>query len=125
MISELLERIFSGNKQATSGQQVKQRLKFILAHDRAAISPQMFEMMRKEIMDVVSKYVELDREALDIRLESDNRMTVVVANLPIVALRADEPQTPAPEPDFEVLTISPAVPPIAPSPLPRNSNTDQ
>jgi cell division topological specificity factor MinE len=97
MISELLDRLFPNRTTTPSGDKVKQRLKFILAHDRAALTPQMFEQMRKEIMLVVSKYVELDEDSLDIRLESDSRNTMVVANLPIRALR-DEPQAPAPEP---------------------------
>jgi cell division topological specificity factor MinE len=97
MISELLDRLFPNRISTPSGDKVKQRLKFILAHDRAALTPQMFDEMRREIMLVVSKYVELDEDSLDIRLESDQRNTMVVANLPIRAIR-DEPQEPAPEP---------------------------
>ncbi len=59
MISTLLDRLFPKSN-APSGVEVKQRLKFILAHDRAAIETQVFENMRHEIMRVVSKYVELD-----------------------------------------------------------------
>jgi cell division topological specificity factor MinE len=66
-------------------------LKFILAHDRAAIEPQVFENMRHEIMRVVSKYVELDEGSLDIRLESDKRMTALIANLPIRMVREELP----------------------------------
>ncbi|PZV14750.1 MAG: cell division topological specificity factor MinE [Pseudanabaena sp.] len=88
MISTLLDRLFQRSN-VPSGAKVKQRLKFILAHDRAAIEPQMFESMRDEIMRVVSKYVELDEGSLDIRLESDKRMTALIANLPIRMVRED------------------------------------
>lgn len=90
MISTLLDRLFQRHN-VTSGTQVKQRLKFILAHDRAAIEPQVFDNMRHEIMRVVSKYVELDEGALDIRLESDKRMTALIANLPIRMVREELP----------------------------------
>jgi len=90
MISTLLDRLFQ-RQNVTSGTQVKQRLKFILAHDRAAIEPQVFDNMRHEIMRVVSKYVELDEGALDIRLESDKRMTALIANLPIRMVREELP----------------------------------
>ena len=90
MISTLLDRLFQRNN-VPSGAQVKHRLKFILAHDRAAIEPKVFENMRHEIMRVVSKYVELDEGALDIRLESDKRMTALIANLPIRMVREDMP----------------------------------
>jgi cell division topological specificity factor len=90
MISTLLDRLFQRSN-VPSGAKVKQRLKFILAHDRAAIEPQVFEKMRHEIMRVVSKYVELDEGSLDIRLESDKRMTALIANLPIRMVREDLP----------------------------------
>ncbi|GBO53916.1 cell division topological specificity factor MinE [Pseudanabaena sp. lw0831] len=90
MISTLLDRLFQRSN-VPSGAKVKQRLKFILAHDRAAIEPQVFENMRHEIMRVVSKYVELDEGLLDIRLESDKRMTALIANLPIRMVREDLP----------------------------------
>jgi cell division topological specificity factor len=90
MISTLLDRLFPKSN-APSGVKVKQRLKFILAHDRAAIEPQVFENMRHEIMRVVSKYVELDEGTLDIRLESDKRMTALIANLPIKMVREEMP----------------------------------
>ena len=90
MISALLDRLFQRSN-VPSGAQVKHRLKFILAHDRAAIEPQVFANMRQEIMRVVSKYVELDENTLDIRLESDKRMTALIANLPIRMVREDLP----------------------------------
>lgn len=90
MISTLLDRLFQRSN-VPSGAKVKQRLKFILAHDRAAIEPQVFENMRHEIMRVVSKYVELDENTLDIRLESDKRMTALIANLPIRMVREELP----------------------------------
>jgi cell division topological specificity factor MinE len=90
MISTLLDRLFQRSN-VPSGAKVKQRLKFILAHDRAAIEPQVFENMRHEIMRVVSKYVELDEGSLDIRLESDKRMTALIANLPIRMVREELP----------------------------------
>ena len=104
MISTLLDRLFQRTN-VPSGTKVKQRLKFILAHDRAAIEPQVFDNMRHEIMRVVSKYVELDEGALDIRLESDKRMTALIANLPILTIREELPDLvslfdqPDPEPE--------------------------
>lgn len=95
MIIELLERLF-GRDQNTSRTKVKQRLKFILAHDRAAISPQIFEQMRREIMQVVSKYVELEEENIEINLESDRDLTAVIANLPIRAIRLISPPSEPP-----------------------------
>ena len=47
--------------------------------------------MRKEILIVVSKYVELDTESLEFSIRTDSRMTALIANLPIRRiLQADE-----------------------------------
>lgn len=113
MISTLLDRFFQRTN-VPSGTKVKQRLKFILAHDRAAIEPQVFDNMRHEIMRVVSKYVELDESALDIRLESDKRMTALIANLPILTIREELPDlvslfdqaTPEPKPEPQIDLIA-------------------
>jgi cell division topological specificity factor len=111
-ISEFFERLFTGKSANASGTKVKQRLKFILAYDRAALTPQMFEAIRQEIMAVVSKYVELDQDSLEFRLESDNRLTALVANLPIRGIKAKEPS---------VLEVEPLNPDLE-SPLPTQNN---
>jgi cell division topological specificity factor len=83
MLIDLLERIFPGINDRNSRSEVKNRLKLVLAHDRAAIAPETLEAMRQEILAVVSKYVELDSDAMEISLDSSDRMTVLMANLPI------------------------------------------
>ncbi len=86
-IGQLLERIFPRSQPDSSRTAVKRRLKVIVAHDRSDLSPAMMEMMQQEILEVVSRYVELDTEGLNFALESNQRVTSLTANLPIRRVR--------------------------------------
>ncbi len=98
MISDFLERLF-GTREPVSRDTAKQRLRLVLAHDRSDITPQNLEKLRQEILEVVSRYVELDLDSLEFSLESDQRMTALMANLPIRRVRANplEPDKPVEE----------------------------
>lgn len=82
MITEFFERLFIGSSRG-SREDVKRRLKLVLAHDRSTLNASTLEKMRKEILVVVSKYVELDTESLEFSIKTDSRMTALIANLPI------------------------------------------
>ena len=89
MIIELLEKLFPNLTDRNSRMDVKNRLKLVLAHDRSDLTPQMIESMRTEILAVVSKYVELDADAMDFALENNSRVTALVANLPIKRVKPE------------------------------------
>jgi cell division topological specificity factor len=74
-------------RQAASAKTARQRLQLVLAHDRSDLNPELLEQMRREILEVVSRYVEIDLEEGDVSLETEDRVTALVANLPIKRAR--------------------------------------
>ncbi len=70
-------------RQRSSANTARERLQLVLAHDRADLSTELLDQMRKEILEVVAKYVEIDMEEGAVSLETEDRMTALVANLPI------------------------------------------
>jgi cell division topological specificity factor len=90
MFTELLEKLFPNLNDRSSRQEVKNRLQLVLAHDRSDLTPQMIESMRREILEVVSKYVDLDADSMDFALENNSRVTALVANLPILRVKKPE-----------------------------------
>lgn len=67
----------------------KDRLKLLLVSDRAGCSSEILELIKNDIIMAISKYIEIDEEALDIQItktESDSHkglVPVMVANIPI------------------------------------------
>ena len=84
---------FRKKQEATSGTVAKDRLKLVLVHDRVNCSSQVLEMLKTDIIKVISNYMEIDDEELDIQISQtqseDNRGTVPVlyANIPIKSMR--------------------------------------
>lgn len=82
-----LAKIFGKTK--SSKDIAKERLKLVLIHDRANVSPQFLEMIKSEIIKVISNYMDIDEDALDIQLtkmkSEDGKRFVpaLIANIPI------------------------------------------
>jgi len=91
-------------KEEKSKNLAKERLKLVLIHDKANVSPQFLEMVKGEIIKVIKKYMEIDEEALDIQLtkiksdEGDRIVPQLVANIPILNVKTT---------DIEKLNVKP------------------
>ena len=77
------------SKKPASKDVAKERLQLVLVHDRANVDPELLEKLRAEIMQVISKYMEIQVEDLDIQItktksEDGSRIVpALVANIPI------------------------------------------
>ena len=78
---------FLGRKSESSSEQAHKRLKFVLIHDRANVSPEIMENIKNDIIKVISHYMEIDQRAMEISLENDKESVALVANIPVSRVR--------------------------------------
>lgn len=80
-------------RKRASGNMAKDRLKLVLVSDRANCSPETMEMIKNDIIEVISKYMEIDTQGLDIQItqtESEGgngNVPALYANIPIKEVR--------------------------------------
>jgi len=82
---------FAQTMPATAKDEAKNRLQLVLMHDRTQLSPTLIESMRDELVEVISKYVEIDKSALDLSLEQESNTIALVANISVVRAIAQKP----------------------------------
>lgn len=70
-----------------SKEQAKERLQLILVHDRSSLSPELLELIKQRILDVLAEFVEIDEQGLAIDLEQTDDTSALITNIPIKAVR--------------------------------------
>ena len=82
-------------KEVKSKDAAKERLHLVLMQDRANISADFLALMKQEIIEVIKKYIDVDENAIDVRLtnkSNDDGTTgapVLYANIPIVSVKEE------------------------------------
>ena len=87
---ELLRWLFNLNTkeldqatEALSKDTAKQRLKLVLIQDRLELAPEKLEDMKKEIWEVVSKYMVVDDDFMEFEVRRLDDLTVLVSNIEV------------------------------------------
>ncbi len=81
-MSSFIGRIFGGREKSSSAV-AKERLQLVLVHDRSNLSPEQVQAMKDEILEVIARYVDFDRDAVTIRLANQDRESMLLAEIPI------------------------------------------
>ncbi len=71
---------FTRKKSAASA---KERLQLVLVHDRTDLTPAQLEALKDDLLKAISKYIEIDPDAVQIGVERDGREQRLVADIPL------------------------------------------
>ena len=78
----ILNALF-GRRKGGSGATAKDRLRFVLQHDRIHLPPERMEEMKRELLEVIARYLVVDQDRVEIDLEQrDRRQSKLVAEIP-------------------------------------------
>lgn len=100
---ENIKNIFKRSKKrellkSSSKDTAKERLHLVLMQDRANVSADFLDLMRQEIVEVIKKYIDIDEDAMDVRLATETNedgtqgAPALYANIPIINIKDETRQ---------------------------------
>lgn len=66
------------------------RLKLVLMQDRTNLTPKILEQMRGELIDLLSRYVELDKELLELNFEQEGDQVALMLSIPVIRAKEED-----------------------------------
>ncbi len=80
---EFLNNLLGRRNRAASGTVAKQRLQFVLVQDRVKLPPEVLEAIREDIIAVISKYVDIDQDGIEVVITPGTGTDRLTANIPV------------------------------------------
>ncbi len=81
-----LNHLLGGERR--SARAAKERLQLVLVHDRADLSPGKLEALKDDLINVLSRHIEIDQSAVRVTLTRDREKQRLVAEIPLAPSRA-------------------------------------
>jgi cell division topological specificity factor len=90
-----------------SGEAARNRLQLVLVHDRSGLSSENLDLMKNDLVEVISKYLTIDQESLEVEVQRSGDSVVLSTNIQIAGIdrKSTQFKPPTSEP-FEEGTIS-------------------
>ena len=79
---DLILKLF-GKESAGSKSVAKERLRLVLVHDRVDVSPQLMEVLKEDMIKVISNYMDINEKQMEVNLTSSHSSVALVANIPV------------------------------------------
>ena len=66
------------------------RLKLVLMQDRTNLTPKVLEQMRGELVDLLSKYLEMDKDLLELNFEQEGDQVALMLSIPVIRAKDED-----------------------------------
>ncbi len=66
-----------------SATQAKERLQLVLVHDRTDLTPAKLAELKDEIIEAISRHIEIDAQAVHIDISQEGREQRLIADIPL------------------------------------------
>ena len=92
IFSDIYDRVLSFfNSQNDDTKQVaKSRLKTVLMQDRVGFSERAMQMLKDDMIDSISKYLEIDVDSFDLSIDASENATILNLSIPVLRPKTDE-----------------------------------
>ncbi|WP_294925814.1 cell division topological specificity factor MinE [uncultured Paracoccus sp.] len=85
---------FLRSRKPSSAQTAKERLQILLAHERGSgggSDPDFLASLQRDILEVVRRHIEIDRDAVEIKLERSDDLSSLEINIDMPGAKARTP----------------------------------
>ena len=95
IFSDLFNKVFgffrqSEQKEENAKDTAVNRLRVVLMQDRTNLTPELLEKMRGELIELLSKYVEMDKDALELNFEQEGNQMALMLSIPVLRAKDEE-----------------------------------
>ena len=94
IFQDLFNKVFGFFRQAEKEKNEKKtavnRLRVVLMQDRTNLTPELLEKMRGELIELLSKYVEMDKDALELNFEQEGNQMALMLSIPVLRAKDED-----------------------------------
>lgn len=66
-----------------SAQSAKERLQLVLTHDRTDMTPTELSALKDDLIEVISRHIDIDPDAVNIDIAREGRAQRLIADIPL------------------------------------------
>ena len=95
LLKEICNKVLSLFKQTEKEEEIAKdvacnRLRVVLMQDRTNLTPELLQRMRRELVELLSKYVEMDKDALELNFDQEGDQMALMLSIPVIRAKDEK-----------------------------------